>query len=58
MTYGTAPSNPRTIEMALLSLWPLTLRARVQCQSTAPISYLFRPYIVYRSRAPRGHREA
>ena len=35
------------IGMALFALWPFT---RLVHAFTAPIQYLFRPYIVYRSR--------
>ena len=35
------------IGMALFALWPFT---RLVHAFTAPIGYLFRPYIVYRSR--------
>ena len=36
------------IGMALFALWPFT---RLVHAFSAPIGYLFRPYIVYRSRA-------
>ena len=35
------------IGMALFALWPFT---RLVHAFTAPVQYLFRPYIVYRSR--------
>ena len=38
------------IGMALFALWPFT---RLVHAFTAPVQYLFRPYIVYRSRATR-----
>ncbi|ODQ98486.1 respiratory nitrate reductase subunit gamma [Mycobacterium sherrisii] len=38
-----------TIAMALFCLWPFTRLVHV---FSAPIGYLFRPYIVYRSRLP------
>lgn len=37
------------IGMALFTLWPFT---RLVHAFTAPLNYLFRPYIVYRSRTP------
>jgi nitrate reductase gamma subunit len=37
------------IGMALFALWPFT---RLVHAFTAPIGYLFRPYVVYRSRTP------
>jgi nitrate reductase gamma subunit len=36
--------------MALFVIWPFT---RLIHAFTAPIHYLFRPYIVYRRRAPK-----
>ena len=41
------------IGMALFALWPFT---RLVHAFTAPVQYLFRPYIVYRSREPRRPR--
>ena len=38
------------IGMALFALWPFT---RLVHAFTAPIGYLFRPYVVYRSRTGR-----
>ncbi|MFD2081675.1 nitrate reductase gamma subunit [Actinopolymorpha cephalotaxi] len=38
------------IGMLLFAIWPFT---RLVHAFTAPVGYLFRPYIVYRSRAPR-----
>lgn len=40
------------IAMALFSIWPLTRLVHV---FSAPVWYLFRPYVVYRSRTPAGH---
>ena len=37
--------------MALFALWPFTRLVHV---FTAPVSYLFRPYIVYRSATTRA----
>ncbi len=37
--------------MLLFALWPFT---RLVHAFTAPVAYLFRPYIVYRSRAADG----
>lgn len=41
------------VGMALFMLWPFT---RLVHAMTAPVHYLFRPYIVYRSRDKRGFR--
>ena len=38
------------IGMLLFAIWPFT---RLVHAFTAPVGYLFRPYIVYRSRVPR-----
>jgi nitrate reductase gamma subunit len=40
------------VGMLLFAIWPFT---RLVHAFTAPVHYLFRPYIVYRSRDPRAH---
>lgn len=42
------------IGLALFALWPFT---RLVHAFSAPVGYLFRPYIIYRSRGARHHRD-
>ena len=48
---ATAMTPVRMIALTLFALWPFT---RLVHAFSAPIGYLFRPYIVYRSRDVTG----